>query len=83
MLWVLVSFSDWDTGKNARPGLDVLAQVVGSKPRSVQRSIHRLTDRGLIERTGGGFRGRVTSYRIDLDHIENGAGKGDTRGSEG
>ena len=75
VLWVLVSFSDWDTGKNARPGLDVLSQTVGATPRSVQRSLGRLIDYRLIERTRRGYTGQVASYRIDLDHVENGAGE--------
>jgi hypothetical protein len=76
VLWTLVTFSDWDTGANARPGMAILSQVVGAHPKSVQRSIRRLVDIALIQRTGRASPGHAATYSIDLQHVENGAGTG-------
>lgn len=70
----LVQYADWDTGENARPGAAALAVLVGCHPVSVSKSIAKLIDRGLIERTKRAVPGRAAVYRCNLRYLENGAG---------
>ncbi|MDQ1306115.1 MAG: hypothetical protein QG671_1947 [Actinomycetota bacterium] len=52
VLLALSDFSDWPAGTNARPGVDLLAEICGLKPRAVKGALDAARKLKLIERTG-------------------------------
>ena len=83
VLGMLVQYSDWDTGRNAFPGIARLGRLTASHPKTVENSLRRLVRYGFITRVGRGHRGSAAVYEINLDHIENGAGtSGDESANE-
>ena len=63
-LLVLQEFADWDTGRNARPGRDAIAEAAAVSARTVDRALTRGIELGLIERTANAWRHRAAEYRL-------------------
>lgn len=53
VLLVLASYADIDTGK-CRPGRGAIARAVRRDPKTVDKGLKELREKGLIERRGGG-----------------------------
>ena len=51
LLVAVAAFGDHETGENARPALDTLAEVVQASRRTVQRGLDRLEGLGLLRKT--------------------------------
>lgn len=82
---VLSEYADWDTGTGARPGLERIATVVGTSPKTVVRAVQALVAAEWLEREERGTFGRATSYRLtipSLVHLGTGEVSAPTKGSD-
>lgn len=75
VLLVIADHAD-DAGRNAWPSIATIARKASLSPRSAQRYVQSLVDRGLVDRDvqGGGYREmrhdrRPNRYTIDLDGV--------------
>lgn len=83
---VLSEYADWETGAGARPGLERLAEVVGTSQKTVVRCVQALVASGWIEREERGTFGRATSYRLTIPplvHLGSGEVHGPSNGVTG